>query len=394
MTLRLAALAVAALFALAAPAFAYDGLVEKKTFAMKGPYRTLGGAEIAEVKVGYETIGTLNAAGDNAILIPHFYSGNSHFAGRYKEDDKVRGYWDGIVGPGKPLDTEKYFLVGVDSLCNLNTRDGVTVTTGPASIDPGTGKPYGRSFPPVEMGDFVQVQKALLEALGVKRLHAVMGASMGALQSWDWAARHPDFVPRIVSVIGAPAADAYSIMLVGTWADAIKADPAWNAGDYYGKAEPVAGLAMAFKLVNLNARAPAWASQAFGRKPAESANDPKAAWSNAYAIEQWNDAAAASRAKITDANHFLCLAKANQTFVLGSKETLEEGLAAVKAKALILPAKGDLLLFPALSRQARDILEAQGKRVEYQELEGPLGHLDGVVGIAQAAPAITRFLGE
>jgi homoserine O-acetyltransferase len=394
MMLRLAALAGAALLALAAPADAYDGIVEKKTFAMKGPYKTLGAKEIKDVKIGYETIGKLNAAGDNAILVPHFYSGNSHFAGKYKAEDKVPGYWDAIVGPGKPLDTEKYFLVGVDSLCNLNTRDGVTVTTGPASIDPATGKPYGTSFPPLEIGDFVQVQKALLDELGVKRLHAVMGASMGAIQSWDWAARYPDFVPRIVSVIGTPAIDAYGIMMVGTWADAITADPAWNGGDYYGKAEPIAGLTMAFKLVNLNARAPAWASQAFGRKPADPAKDPRAAWGNLYAIDKWNEDAAAARAKLTDANNFLCLARANQTFVLGSKETVEEGLRAVKAKALLLPAKGDLLLFPELSRQARDILKAQGKSVEYQELEGPLGHLDGVAGIAQAAPTITKFLAE
>lgn len=377
----------------AAPAFAYDGIIEKKVFALPS-YTTLGGKTIKDVKIGYETIGTLNAAGDNAVLVPHFFSGNSHFAGRYKPDDKVRGYWDGITGPGKALDPEKYFLVGVDSLTNLNTRDGVTVTTGPASIDPDTGKPYGMSFPVVEIGDFVRVQKALLDSLGVKKLHAIAGASMGALQAWDWAARYPEMVERIVSVIGTPATDAYGALMIRSWADPIRLDPNWRNGAYYGGEEPLAGLAMAFKLVNLNARAPAWASEAFGRKWADPAKDPAAALENDYAIQKWNDEAALARAKVTDANNFIYLAKANEIFTLGSKPSVEDGLKAVKAKVLLLPAKNDLLLFPALSRKARDILTAQGNKVEYAELEGPLGHLDGVANIAQAEAMMRKFLAE
>jgi len=131
------------------PALAYDGLVAKQRFDYPGVFTTVGGAAIKQVAVGYETLGTLDTSGSNAILIPHFFSGNSHFAGRYKADDKAPGYWDAIVGPGKPLDTDKYFLSGIDSLCNINTKDGVTITTGPASIDPDTGKPYALRFPEV-----------------------------------------------------------------------------------------------------------------------------------------------------------------------------------------------------------------------------------------------------
>src|SRR4029453_8234194 len=134
------------------------------------------------VRVGYETYGTLNGVGDNVILICHFYSGNSHAAGKYKAGDAAPGYWDAIIGAGKPIDTDKFFVVSSDTLANLNVKDPNTITTGPASINPDTGKPYAMSFPIVTIRDFVNVQKALLDSLGVKTLHAVMGASMGALR--------------------------------------------------------------------------------------------------------------------------------------------------------------------------------------------------------------------
>ena len=375
------------------PAWALDQIVEKKTFEMPA-YTTLGGTTLRDVKIGYETYGTLAAAKDNAILVPHFFSGNSHVAGKYKAEDKVLGYWDAIVGPGKPLDSGKYFVIGVDSLCNVNTKDGVTVTTGPASLDPATGKPYGMGFPVVGIGDFVNVQKALLDSLGIKKLHAVMGASMGAIQSWDWAARYPDMVERVVSVVGAPWLDDYGVLVMQSWTDPIMLDPNWNHGDYYGKAEPVDGLALAFKLVNYQARQPAWAREAFARKWADPAKDPAQGWSNQYAVEKWQNDASRARAKLSDANNFICLARANATFVLGGKPTVEEGLRAVKAKVLLLPDHRDLLLFPDYSREAGEMLKAQGTKVEYLELQGNLGHLDGVVGIAQASERITRFLAE
>ena len=374
-------------------AHALDEVVQKQTFAVPS-YATAAGAIIKDVKIGYETYGKLNAAKDNAILVPHFFSANSHVAGRYKPDDKAAGYWDAITGPGLPLDTSKYFIIGVDSLCNINTKDGVTVTTGPASIDPGTGKPYGMSFPLVQMRDFVNVQKLLVESLGIRKLHAVMGLSMGAIQSWEWAATQPDMVERLVAVVGSPVAGPYTIAMVQQWADAVMLDPKWNRGDYYGKDEPVDGLTMAFKLINLQARQPAWADQTFGRKPAVAGQDPAAAPGNLFAVEKWFADSSLARAKTADANNLICLARANALFQAGDKPTLEDGLAAIKAKVLLLPDHDDLLLFTEYSRQARDILKKQGKRVEYHELEGPNGHLDGVLNITAAAPLIKPFLDQ
>ena len=176
------------------------------------------------MKVGWEAYGTLNADKSNAILITHFFSANSHAAGKYKADDKAAGYWDAIIGPGKPLDTDKYFILSSDTLVNLNAKDPNTVTTGPASVDPDTGQPYGLTFPIVTIRDFVNVQKALLDSLGITKLHAVMGASMGALQVYEWAASYPHMVARAIPVIGGGESDGYLIAWLDLSADLIRAD--------------------------------------------------------------------------------------------------------------------------------------------------------------------------
>jgi len=388
----LIALGLAATFT--QPALAYDGLVTKQSFDYPGAFTTVGGATIKQVKVGYETLGKLDAAGTNAILIPHFFSGNSHFAGRYKADDKAPGYWDAIVGPGKALDTDKYFLISVDSLCNINTKDGITVTTGPASIDPDTGKPYAMRFPEVQIHDFVTIQKALLDKLGVKKLHAVMGASMGSLQSYEWAATYPAMVERLIAVIPAAQIDAYGIERVRHWGDIIKLDPAWKHGDYYGGPEPIDGLVAAFKVLSLDTLAPEWGDAAYGRKWADPTKDPAKSYDNQYAVEAAADASALARAKSSDADNLICLARANELFTVGGKATLEEGLKPITAKTLLLPSHNDHLLFPEATRHVRDLLQAQGTKVEYQELAGPMGHVNGVVGMGQAADTLTRFLSE
>ena len=153
-------------------------IVEKKVFELP-EFQTSGGALIRNLRVGWESYGKLNADRSNAILIAHYFSGTSHAAGRYTTEDVFPGYWDALIGPGKAIDTERYFVLSSDTLVNLNARDPRVVTTGPASIDPATGKPYGLSFPLVTIRDFVAVQKALVDHLGIPKLHAVMGPSMG-----------------------------------------------------------------------------------------------------------------------------------------------------------------------------------------------------------------------
>lgn len=259
-------------------------IVEKKTFAMPA-YTTVGGKTIKDVKIGWESAGTLNADKSNAILITHFFSGTSHAFGKYAASDAAPGYWDYLVGPGKVIDTDKYYVISSDTLVNLNVKAPNVVTTGPASINPDTGKPYGMSFPVVAMRDFVNVQKALIDSLGIKKLKAVMGASMGALQAYEWAAGYPEMVERIVTTVGFPGGDAFLIGWLDAWAQPIRLDPKWNGGDYYGREPPTEGLKASLKLITLQAQNWDWATKAFGIAPADPAKNPGAAMDNKFKIE-------------------------------------------------------------------------------------------------------------
>src|SRR5690606_36968112 len=180
---------------------ATEMLVEKQTITTTN-FTRIGSKTIPEVTVGWEAYGELNEAKDNVILITHFFSGNSHAAGKYTAADPQPGYWDAIIGPGKAIDTNKYFVISSDTLVNAFPHLPHVTTTGPASINPATGKPYGLNFPVVTIRDFVNVQHALLSSLGINKLHAVVGASMGSLQAIEWDSAYPDMVERIVSVIG------------------------------------------------------------------------------------------------------------------------------------------------------------------------------------------------
>ena len=376
---------------LAIPSMAYEPLVQKNVFEIP-VYETVGGKTIKDVKVGWEAYGTLNAAKDNAILICHYFSGNSHAAGRYAAEDQRPGYWDAIIGAGQPVDTDKFYVVAVDSLVNLGTGNPKVTTTGPASINPATGKPYGMAFPIVTIRDFVNVQKALLESLGVKKLHAVMGPSMGALQTYEWAAAYPEMVSRAIPVIGAGWASGNLIAWLNIWAAPIRLDPNWNDGDYYDGPAPLAGLAEALKIVTLQAQHWEWANGTFGRAWAVEDQDPAAAFANQYKIETILDNAGQARAKVSDANHFLYLVKANQLFLAGHGQSYIEGLRRIEAPTLVIHTDEDLIFFPEEVRETAALINSDGTPVEIVELQGTRGHLDGVLNISQAGSRIKAFL--
>jgi len=383
------AAAALAFLALASPALAYDGPVEKKTFTLAS-YTTAGGKTIPNVRVGYESYGKLNAAGDNAIFVPHFYSGSSHAAGKYQPADAAPGYWDPIIGSGRPLDTDKYFVVSADALVNLNTKDPNVVTTGPSTIDPSTGKPYGMSFPVVSYRDTVRVHKALLDSLGVKKLHAVVGASGGSIQAMEWGALYPDYVPRIVHVIG-PGFDItpYVIEMIDVWMTPIRMDPKWNGGDYYGRDEPLDGVANALKIITITTRAHGWAEKTFGFKPADAAKAPGAAMGNAFAIEDALMKAGLARSRTADANSMLYTSKANQLYQL-----TDDDVKGMKASILFVPAKSDTIFPPELSERAAARYRALGKSAEVVVIDGDGGHLDGVFAVARQGDAIKAFLAK
>ncbi len=375
------------------PATAWDGLVEKQVFELD-EYTTVGGDTIAPVRIGWEAYGTLNEERDNVILITHFFSGTSHAAGRYAEDDAAPGYWDAIIGPGKPLDTDEYYIIASDTLVNLNVHDPNVTTTGPATPNPETGEPWGTDFPLVTIRDFVEVQKALLESQGIERLHAVMGPSMGALQAYEWASTYPERVERLIPVIGGGVADPWLLATLSAWAAPIRLDANWNEGDYYDSEPPLDGLREALKLVTLNANHWLWANETFDRSWADEDADPTRELDARYAIEQTLDDIAAARAELADANHLLYLVKANQSFIAGHGGSLEEGLGRIEAPTLILYSENDLVFAPEGVRQTAELIEDGGADVELVTLEGKRGHLDGILAIDQAGERIRAFLAK
>jgi homoserine O-acetyltransferase/O-succinyltransferase len=364
------------------PAFAQDLIVEKKTFELPR-YETVAGDTIKNVRIGWEAAGTLNGDKSNAVLITHFFSGSSHAFCKYAASDSAAGYWDAIIGPGKPIDTSKYYVISSDTLVNFNAKAPHVVTTGPATINPDTGKPYGMTFPVVSIKDFVRVQKALIDSLGISRLR-VVGASMGGLQAYEWAASYPGMVERIVAAISTPAADLYLTAWLGAWAEPVRLDPKWNGGDYYGRDEPLAGIRTGLKVATLHAFHYEWADKAFHGGPAEAGKDPKTALANKFKVETELEDLIAQRAAVVDANQFLYLVKANQ---LASAD-----ISRIKAPVLAIATPTDALFPPARVAQAVEKIAANGIPVETVQVTGPNGHWNGVLAIAQASEKIRAFL--
>jgi homoserine O-acetyltransferase/O-succinyltransferase len=360
-----------------------DVILEKKTFELPS-YTTVAGDIIKSVKIGWEAAGTLNADKSNAILITHYFSGTSHAFGKYAPDDKIAGYWDAIIGPGKAIDTNKYYVLSSDTLVNLNARQSHVVTTGPASINPDTGKPYAMNFPVVSIKDFVRVQKALIDSLGITKLKAVMSLSMGGLQAYEWAQSYPDSVDRIVSVVAAASAEPFLIAWMDVWAQPIRLDPKWNNGDYYGKEPPLHGLKAALKIVTLQANGWEWARKIFGTAPAEEGKDPAKALKNEFKIDAFLDQAAIARAAFADANHFIYLCKAVQLAAVDPTS--------IKVPALVLYAPNDLIFYVPIVQETIQKIAGAGASVESATLIGPNGHLNALTQIGQEADKITAFL--
>jgi homoserine O-acetyltransferase len=359
-------------------------IVEKKVFELPS-FTTRSGVALRQLRVGWESYGTLDREKSNAILVTHYFSASSHAAGRYGSQDLLPGYWDAIIGPGKAIDTDKFFVLSSDTLVNLNARDPNVVTTGPASVDPDTGQRYGLRFPVVSIHDFVAVQKLLVESLGIKRLRAVAGPSMGALQAYQWAQSYPDMMDRIMPVIGAAGGDPFLIAWLDIWAQPVRIDPKWRGGDYPEEDPPVAGLTAALRTVALHANQSEWAST-FGRAPAEPGREPAQALSDRFKIESTLDDLAAMRVPAADANNFLYLVRANQLAAADARQ--------IKAPTLILYSPTDLLFPPSWIERTAAAIRQAGTPVDMAPLHGPNGHLNGVAHIAQASERISAFLTE
>lgn len=373
---------------------AADLMVVKQRFETTN-FKTFNGETIKEVAVGWESYGKLNAQKDNVILVTHYFSANSHAAGKYSKEDLQAGYWDALIGPGKAIDTNQFYVISVDSLANLGVHNPNVITTGPASINPDTGEAYGLDFPVVTIRDFVEVQKLVLESLGINKLHAVIGASMGSMQAIDWATAYPDWVPKMISVIGSGQSDAWATVLLERWAVPIRLDPNWRNGDYYTHTPPTEGLIAALMFITQDALTPKAFNQIGMTKAVNHhalQTEPLHSIEATYSIVNWLRERAETRAKLSDANHLLYLIRASQLFIAGHGDNLANGLKKIKAKSLFLPSANDLLLMPYLSHDTNQQLIDLGKDSQLEELLGDSGHLNGVLGISQKAQKIKDFI--
>ncbi|MBF0283484.1 MAG: homoserine O-acetyltransferase [Magnetococcales bacterium] len=326
------------------------------------------GAQLAPVQVAYETYGQLNAEGSNAILICHALSGNAHAAGRHSPDDKKPGWWDSYIGPGRPYDTNRYFIISSN---NLGGCDGAT---GPSSIDPATGKPYALRFPMITLSDMARVQKALVDHLGVKKLMAVAGGSMGGMIALQWALDYPDRVPACIMVGSTPRLSAQNIAFNAVARQAILSDPNFNNGDHYDGPKPVNGLALARMIAHITYLSEQGLHEKFGRK-LQNRETFSFGFEPDFAVESYLYYQGSSFVKRFDANTYLYITKAMDYFdPFPDPETAARVLAPIHCKFLVVSFDTDWRFSTSKSKEMVRILQNNQKNVTFQEVNSHHGH--------------------
>lgn len=360
------------------------------TFAEDEPFRLESGRALGPVTVAYETYGELNEDGTNAILVEQALTGDSHCASHGPDDEP--GWWEGMVGPGKPLDTNRYFVI-----C-ANVLGGCQGTTGPATVDPRTGRPYGMTFPMVTILDMVRVQEVLLRHLGVTRLLTVIGGSMGGMQTLQWAVSLPEWVHSIVPIATPGRAFAQSIGYNEAGRQAIMRDPAWRGGDYYGTPGPVNGLAVARMLAMITYQSNASMDRRFGRrlqvKEGQSADDLDLFnFSTQFQVESYLNYQGRKLVNRFDANSYLYLTRALDLFDLGRGfESYEAALARIQCPTLVIGIDSDILYPTYQQKEFVDILKALGRPVQYREMVTPHGHDAFLIDFDQLGGMVREFI--
>jgi homoserine O-acetyltransferase len=326
------------------------------------------GKKLAPIDVAYETYGQLNEAGNNAILICHALSGNAHVAGYNCPTDKKPGWWDNMVGPGKGIDTNKYFVI-----CS-NFLGGCSGTTGPSSINPATGKPYGLDFPIITVADMVKVQKLLLDKLGVKELLTVIGGSIGGMQVLQWAISYPDFVKSVIAIATTSHLGAQSVAFDAVGRNAILADANFSDGQYHGGEGPDRGLAIARMIGHITYLSEQGMREKFGRK-LRSAEQYSYDFNSEFAVETYLDYQGQTFVGRFDANSYLYITKAADYFDLQKDYgSLTKAFVNTKSRFLIISFASDWLFTPAQSKAMVEALAADRKDVSYCDIASPYGH--------------------
>ncbi|MEZ6065710.1 MAG: homoserine O-acetyltransferase [Planctomycetaceae bacterium] len=350
------------------------GLVTKQQMTLFEPPGDLvleGGRRLGPITVAFETVGTLSPAKDNAIFVCHALTGDAHIAGRYAAEDRKPGWWDSFVGPGKGIDTDRYFVI-----C-ANTLGGCQGTTGPSSINPATGEPWGPDFPFITVADVVSVYKRLVEQLGITTLLSVIGGSLGGMQVLEWAARFPDSLRSAVVLASGSRLHAQGIAFNAVGRRAIFQDPLFREGRYYGAADkPRFGLALARMIAHITYLSEQSIEMKFGRKLQHSdelAYDLRK--ETEFQIESYLHYQGTQFVERFDANSYLLLTRAMDYFNLEEAHgPMSECFAQTDARFLIASYTTDWLFTTEQSRQIVRALLRAGRHVSFIELDSPFGH--------------------
>lgn len=358
-------------------------IVEPKTIIFDVDLKLDSGRILGPITLAYETYGTLNADRSNAILVTHAWTGNAHLAGKHAETDPKPGWWDAIVGPGRLLDTEKYFVV-----CS-NVIGSCYGSTGPASLNPRTGKRYNLTFPVITVRDMVRAQKLLIDHLGIERLLTVLGGSMGGMQALEWATQFPDRIASavVLATTPRPSAQAISLNAIARWA--IFNDPTWKKGEY--RKNPKDGLALARGIGHITFLSDESMTEKFDRR--FSAKDGLFDFFGQFEVERYLSYNGYNFVDKFDANAFLYLAKALDLYdVAWGCESLEEAFEPVTAPIQFFAFSSDWLYPPYQTREMADTLVKLGKTAEFHLITSAYGHDAFLLEHDAFSPLVHGFL--
>jgi homoserine O-acetyltransferase len=360
------------------------GIVETQVFNLPQELELENGEKFRDVQLAYETYGKLNPEKSNAILICHALTGDAHAAGLHKGDSKS-GWWDIMIGPGKTIDTDRYFVI-----CS-NVLGGCKGSTGPSSINPETGKQYGVDFPFITVADMVKAQKELVDHFEIQKLFAVIGGSMGGVQVLQWSITYPDYVTKAIAIATTARSSPQQIAFNEVARIAILSDPKWNNGDYYSGPAPTHGLALARMIGHITYLSDASMHQKFGRKLQDKEKyDYNLGFD--FEVESYLHYQGQSFTRRFDANSYLYITKALDYFDLSRKGSLIEGMKTAKAKFLIIAVSSDWLYPPYQSREMVSALSANELDVTYREIESNYGHDAFLLESGQLSYLLGNFL--
>lgn len=343
------------------------GLVEGRNFRFDKPLPLDCGRVLKDVNLHYETYGTLSPKADNAIIIEHALSGDAHVAGYHSLNDKKPGWWDAMVGPGKPFDTNRFFIV-----C-ANIIGGCAGSTGPRSIDPDTGKRYNMTFPVITIRDVVRANHCLMEHLGIRKWLAVAGGSMGGMTALTWAISYPEAVNSVIAIATTPRVTPQAISFNWVSREAIMTDPKWNRGEY--EEQPQRGLAAARMLAHITYLSDESMRSKFGRK-FQTSTDYSYSFSKDFRIESYLEHQGATFVERFDANSYLYITRAIDYFDLSDSANgdLKAALSVAKCPFLVVSISSDWLFPPYQSREIVRALLDNRNETTYCNIESPYGH--------------------